>query len=260
MSIADRFRESFGATVGGVFEGWFRPPVVFVRPRVLGTSEFYGTGTRNDPFITIAAGIRAVRGGGRVRLFGGTYLESVDLTGVSGAAGRPIVVEPYNDVPVIIEWADEEFRGPVPNDAWEPAVGGAADEWVSRRDFPVPGTDPATNRHDRGSFMYFAPISGIPLHVHLVAYDRVEDLRANQDLFPDNVGHNVYKKKNGRWVRNGRHPFVYLGPGIWFDRHGDRKVHIRLRHTAHGVLGGQEYHGETGRATRAWPSARTAPT
>jgi len=185
MSIADRFREFVGATVGGVFEGWFRPPVVYVRPRVLGTSEFYGTGTRNDPFITIAAGIRAVRGGGRVRLFGGTYLESVDLTHVSGTAATPIVVEPYNDEPVIIEWADEDFRGPVPNDAWEPAVGGAVDEWVSLRDFPAPpGTNPDTNRHDRGSFMDFAPISGIPQHVHLVAYDRLEDLRDDNELFP----------------------------------------------------------------------------
>jgi hypothetical protein len=248
MSIADRFKESVGATVGGVFEGWFRPPVVYVRPRVLGTSEFYGTGTRNDPFITIAAGIRAVRGGGRVRLFGGTYLESVDLTDVSGAAGRPIVVEPYNDEPVIIEWADEEFRGPVPNDAWEPAVEGADDEWVSLRDFPALGTNPDTNRHDRGSFMDFAPISGIPQHVHLVAYDRPEDFREDDnELFPDNVGNEVYvQNEDGTWAANGkRHPFVYLGPGIWFDRHGDRRVHIRLRHTHHGVAGGQEYHGET---------------
>lgn len=251
MSIADRFRESVVATVVGVFEEWFGPPVVYVRPRVLGTSEFYGTGTRNDPFITIAAGIRAVRGGGRVRLFGGTYLESVDLTRVSGVADQPIVVEPYNDEPVIIEWADEEFRRPVPNDAWEPAVGGAVDEWVSRRDFPAFGANPDSNLHDRGSFMDFAPISGIPQHVHLVAYDRPEDFRCDDELFPDDAGHAVYKKVKGTWERARNkdthavisHPFVYLGPGIWFDRHGDRRVHIRLRHTHHGV--GQEYHGET---------------
>jgi hypothetical protein len=171
----------------------------------------------------------------------------VDLTRVSGAAGRPIVVEPYNDEPVIIEWADEDFRGPVPNDAWEPAVDGAADEWVSRREFPAFGANPDSNLHDRGSFMDFAPISGIPRHVHLVAYDRPEDFRAGKEVFPDNVGNEVFvQNEDGTWAANGkRHPFVYLGPGIWFDRHGDRRVHIRLKHTKHGVTGGQEYHGET---------------
>ena len=249
MGITNRLKGPVG-TLGGVLEGRLRPPVVHVRPRVPGATELHGTGTRNDPFITIAAGIRAVRGGGRVKLHGGTYLESVDITGVSGTASQPIVVEPYDDKEVIIEWADEDFRGEaVPNDAWVRADGSEdfeeGAEWVSRRAFPPPGNNPDTNRHGRGSFMSFTPISGIPLHVHLVAYDRAEDLRADNEFFPDDEGHTVFRQRNGRWEENGKHPFVYMGPGIWFDTDGDRKIHIRLKHTAHGVPGGQEYHGET---------------
>jgi hypothetical protein len=41
-----------------------------------------------------------------------------------------------------------------------------------------------------------------------------------------------------------RYPYVYMGPGLWFDRE-TRRVHIRLSHTGNNIPGLADYTGET---------------
>ena len=53
-----------------------------------------GAGTFEDPFHSIAHAIRQANGGGTVYLRDGQYVESIDVTGISGTGDRPIVVRP----------------------------------------------------------------------------------------------------------------------------------------------------------------------
>ena len=199
----------------------------------------------------------AVNGGGTVLLRGGQYVEPVHLKGVSGSSECPIVVRQYRCERPTIDASVLEFR--FPSAAWMPAPGGHADEWVSVHPMtPPPGHGSTLNR---GAFLR------VRRHTRLVSYDRIEDLRSDNELWPkpeelfldldmlgDGVAHEIFWKDDDdnfhAFVPHGRaRPFVYMGPGIWFDERsvddGGHRVHIRLSHTHNEVDGWPDYNGLT---------------
>jgi hypothetical protein len=208
---------------------------VYVSPPVTeGGGTEGGTGTFADPVHSVAAGIALAQGGGCVYLRQGVYVESLDLTDVHGTWLRPILVRSFKGEHATIDSSVTHFRGSVPNMDWKPAEGGAVPEYVSTVKFPeavVKG----------GAFL------DDEKHTRLIAYDRLEDLQSTNELWTENVGHEVV---GGPPDKPGlRRPDVYMGPGIWFDESDNsdegRRVHIRLSHTNNQIDGWPDYEGET---------------
>ena len=82
--------------------------------------------------------MRQANGGGTVFLRGGQYVESIDLTKISGTEGLPLLVRPCNVERVTIDATVLQFRGPVPNTDWKP-VPAHDGEFVSTAQFdPTP--------------------------------------------------------------------------------------------------------------------------
>ena len=72
---------------------------VFVRPSAVPGDLEGGDGSAADPFRSVRKGIAEVhdRGAGAVRLFGGHFVESVELVDVAGPGeADPIVVRPVD--------------------------------------------------------------------------------------------------------------------------------------------------------------------
>lgn len=228
-------------------------PEFYVSPPPAGVDPVpEGSGTLEDPYHLIARGIAAAAGGGFVYLRSGTYVESINLTGVKGTDSVKIVVKPYRLERVTIDSTVAEFRGASFATDWHP-VAGQLDEYESTARFdPVPGAGSAVVRHgaflDRGR------------HTRLISYDRVEDLRSPNHLWPDpeelaenpdqlgpGVSHEQLTNNDESFEPKPRfRPFVYMGPGIWFDESAEgRRVHIRLSHTSNGIDGWPDYTGKT---------------
>ena len=208
-----------------------------------------GAGTFEDPFHSIAHAIRQANGGGTVYLRNGQYVESIDVTGISGTGDRPIVVRPRNVERVTIDSTVLQFRGPIPNTDWEP-VPGQEGEFISTARFdPTPGA--GSTVVSAGAFIDREdPETGRARHTRLVSYDRLEDLRSQNQLWTDDVaGHETLKKdEHGNWVPTGiLRQYVYMGPGIWFDKRtgaDGRRVHIRLSPTTNQIDGWPDYTGQ----------------
>ena len=94
---------------------------VYVTPPSVPGAPSSGTGSPEDPFTSVADGIKAAAGGGTVHLHGGHYVESVELEAVSGLDG-PIVVQPVGDGEVFIDSLLPEFLVPGPDDGWDPVT------------------------------------------------------------------------------------------------------------------------------------------
>lgn len=77
-----------------------------------------------------------------------------------------------------------------------------------------------------------------PAHTRLVSYAELDDLRSNNQRWPDDEGNVVWKLKPGTTDTfipgDKRRPFVYMGPGIWFDNTCER-IHIRLVPTTNNI-------------------------
>jgi hypothetical protein len=209
-----------------------------------------GSGTFEDPFHSIAHAIRQANGGGTVYLRAGQYVEAIDVTGISGTGDRPIVVRPRNLERVTIDATVLVFRGPTPNKDWEP-VPDHEGEFISTARFdPTPGA--GSTVVSAGAFIDRKdPETGRDRHTRLVSYDRLEDLRSQNQLWTADVaGHQTLKKDgNGNWVSTEiLRQYVYMGPGIWFDERtgsNGRRVHIRLSPTTNQIDGWPDYTGQT---------------
>jgi hypothetical protein len=230
---------------------------VFVSPAAVPGDLDGGDGTLASPFHSVANGIKkASAGGGTVFLDGGHFVESVHLTAVSGQdADHPIVVCPSGEGgEVFIDSCLPEFLDPEAGPQWEPVEvlpNGFSGEFESVRQYPPAGATAGVGRVNRGAFL------DEPVHMRLVGYSELEDLRANNQLWPDDVGNIVWRAKPGtpgtfihedRPNRPHRRPWVYMGPGIWFDQkmveddpeHG-RRIHLRLAPTTNNIPNWPDY-------------------
>jgi hypothetical protein len=201
---------------------------VFVRPPATPGELPGGDGSAANPFHSVQKGITEAdaHGGGNVHLFGGHFVEPVKLSNI-GNPDHPILVRPVDGGgEVFIEACLPEFLPPQPTDPWQPAAGGAPGEFESVSHF-----DKLVNL---GAFY------DEPAHTRLVSYAEVDDLRSNNQRWPDDEGNVVWKLKPGTTdifiPGDKRRPFVYMGPGIWFDeRPGERRIHLRLAPTTNNI-------------------------
>jgi hypothetical protein len=212
---------------------------VFARPSAVPGDLAGGDGSETDPFRSVQAALTEVhaRGGGTVLLFGGHFVESVELVGVVGSSGTdPIVVRPVDGTgEVVIDSCLTEFLSAgqwVPVDGWP-------GEYCSIGSYPAPGTELERGTANLGAFY------DEPAHTRLVSYAELDDLRSTNQYWPGDVGHLVWRAKpntpgvyihEDRANRPHRRSFVYMGPGVWFDRRAaGRRVHVRLGPTALGL-------------------------
>lgn len=241
-------------------------PDVFVRASATPGELGGGDGTEAHPFESVKAGIEALNAtGGIVGLFGGThFIESVSLEDIHGQdKEHPIIVEPVKDSgEVFIDSCLPQFVEP--NGGWvalHPPDGVEGEYiWPERFDHPT------VVRH--GAFF------DRPKHTRLVSNDMVQDLRSTGQIWPRDAGENkvfVLDTRPGptqgfyvpQFVANRptRRPWVYMGPGIWFDEsaeadekdpsgvvvnYGGRHVHIRMEPTTNHISDEwPDYEGES---------------
>jgi hypothetical protein len=235
-------------------------PDVYVTPPTVPGDLGGGDGSPTHPFHSVAAGTAKAKanGGGIVRLHGGHYVESVRLENF-GEDGQEMVVRADGGGEVFIDSMLPEFLAPKgPDDHWYeviPPVGPFMGEYYWRRRYMPPGADESVGLVHMGAFL------DEPVHTRLVSYDRVEDLTATGQVWPDHAvaGNRVWRAIPGqpgmytpeeRADRAHYRPWVYMGPGIWFDEAvrddtddvlGGRRVHIRLSPTANNIPGWPDY-------------------
>jgi hypothetical protein len=197
-----------------------RPGDRFVAP----TGDDTAAGDEAHPYRSIGRALEGAAPGTTVFVRAGRYHESVRITGLHGAAGRPIVLRGYpGEKPIIdasiaepLTWTRARGRGAAP-DEWVADVGGNGlnkDEVASR-----------------GAFVERTP------YTRLLTYARLEDLRAENQLWITDGS-----RPGPTTTRGDRKPWTYFGPGIWFDAETSR-VHLRLSPTHHGAAGYAEYTG-----------------
>jgi hypothetical protein len=234
------------------------PDLFVTPPSVPGELGGGGDGSESHPFHSVTTALERARsnGGGIVNLHGGHYVESVVLDGFDQGE-FPLVVQPVGDGEVFIDATLPEFLAPQgPEDQWVPVL---ADDGEFRGEYVWlrPYDDAAVTG---GAFL------DEPVHTRLVSYSRREDLTATGQIWTDDVpgGNRVwqlhpdqqqfpdlYRPRDERpWWR----PWVYMGPGIWFDPEvrcttpddvGGRRVHIRLSPTENNIPGWPDYDPET---------------
>ena len=233
---------------------------VYATPPAIAGELEGGDGSQAAPFHSVARAMSKVKenGGGVVHLHGGHYVESVTLDGFDQTSAQ-MVVRPVGDGEVYIDGMLSEFVAPQGlEDRWDPVLtdGEFRGEYVWLR--PYEGGPPVSN----GAFF------DEPVHTRLVSYSRQEDLTATGQLWPDHAeeGNQVWRlhedqanfpklyQPENRASRPHRRPWVYMGPGIWFDsevrattpeRIGGRRVHIRLAPTSNNIPGWPDYDPET---------------
>jgi len=199
-----------------------------------------------------------LNGGGTVHLHGGHYVESVRLEQF-GEGGQEMVVRADGGAEIFIDSMLPEFLVPEgPDDHWYeviPPDGAFMGEYYWRRPYMAPGDDEDAGRVQLGAFL------DEPVHTRLVSYDRIEDLTATNQNWPDlHKGDDLPQEINRVWraipgqpgmyrpesgERPHYRPWVYMGPGIWFDKFGDRRIHIRLSPTTNNIPGWPDYDPET---------------
>lgn len=239
-------------------------PEVYVSPPAPGVAledAPTGSGSFGDPFHSIRHAIEEVEGGGTVFLRAGQYIEEIVLTGIGGAdSDNPIVVRPHNVDRVTIDATVPQFRGPTTATDWQQV--GSTDEFVSTTRFLQTPEEKGTKIVSAGAFLRRTdPQTGRPRHTRLVSYDRREDLLSPNQLWPfyEDLADNPNMLGPGvshEWLRTDEdgndvswdppryRPFVYMGPGIWFDTNtgpDGRRVHIRLAHTSNQIDGWPDY-------------------
>jgi predicted Rdx family selenoprotein len=242
---------------------------VYVTPPAVPGNLGGGDGSQRHPFHSVGAAMAKAKanGGGVVRLHGGHYVESVFLE-TFGQDGQKIVVRPDGGGEVFIDSVLPEFLAPEgPDDQWFkviPPDGIFKGEYVWGRPYAPPGGDEKAGRVRQGAFL------DEPVHTRLVSYDRVEDLTAPGQIWPGDLkkGNRVWRlhpdqahfpdlyKPEDRKDRAHYRPWVYMGPGIWFDQQvqaeehakpgpGGRRIHIRLAPTTNNIPGWPDYDPQT---------------
>lgn len=224
-------------------------------------------GTIDAPFRSVQRGVDALAApGDTVMLRGGRYVGPVLLAQKHGTAAQPMVLTSYPGERAFID--NSVSMTSVSRQVWEPGLrndpNAHPDEFVSTRTF-------AEDFVNRGAFL------SQKVHQRLVTYSRLEDLRADNETFEQIVrpgdsrpGPRVYEaceasdpdaecqpfpdctpypacapKILNRYKLAGyRFPWVYMGPGLWFNP-VSRRVHIRLSHTHNMVAGLEDYAGST---------------
>jgi hypothetical protein len=169
-------------------------------------------GSEQSPWRTLAHAVGELRPGDTLYLRGGTYYEPVRIALV-GRADAPITIRGYPGESATIDGGLREFVEQ-PEECWEPAAGGAADEYRSTRRYP-------NLRNVVASF-------GDSL-VGLHTYFHATDLRADGEV--------LEKLPDGTDFKP-----IYCGPGLWYDR-AEGRLHARLAHTH--LEGVDNYQGET---------------
>jgi hypothetical protein len=250
---------------------------VLAKPAAAAGMQYYVSTSGNDTkpgtlaqlFRTIAKGASILQPGDTLNLRQGIYVETVDIAAKHGTATQPIVIRSYPGEHAYIDGSLPQFRV-LNNTDWEPASRydpkALRDEFVSKEAFSqgVTNEDKVVNR---GAFLDRNP------YTRLITYANLNDFRANNETFekiqdtnyddsqrpgpkvmescerddPDPNCH-LYPDGNRYRLAPYRHPWVYMGPGIWFNRHPNTpttgKVHIRLSHTHNNISGLADYRGE----------------
>ena len=228
-------------------------------------------GTISQPFQSISRGVDALmEEGDTLNLREGVYVEHVEIKEKNGVSSNNIVIRSHSGEHAIIDGCVKQFRE-VDNDDWEeealfdasmstalPDTSIHLVDYVSRDAFGVDrDTDASDEEKDdedkddlvnRGAFLNLDDST----YTRLITYSRLEDLRANNQTFdqidpgderpgPDELVAKGGDKKT--YVPTGfRRPWVYMGPGIFFDKK-TRRIHIRLAHTNNNVGGIEDYTG-----------------
>ena len=209
-----------------------------------------GSGTLTDPFHSISTAI-AASNGRNVYLRGGQYIEPITVDGVHGSSDHPITIAGYRGEPVTVDCFIPDFLNPTEEAHWKP-VEDSPDEFVWTKPFPGGEAEEVS----RGAFLETHQ------HTRLVTYHHLEDLRADNELFPHLLtpgDNHVWRAKKDP-VTGETHfeeteefrNWVYMGPGLWFgpdpefDSDPERPtVHIRMSHTHNNVIGWPDYTGIT---------------
>jgi hypothetical protein len=212
-------------------------------------------GSLGEPFRTITHGVSALHEGDILYLRHGTYLEQVNI-----ANKKNIVIRSYPGEHACIDGSLEEFRM-VNSGKWELASLSDPDahpeEYISTGTFPKAPNDPV----NRGAFLDYLPYTRLITYMNLndlrlpnETFEQITDFpdeysREGPELIVDECGANpgpecVYALGDKRYKPAPyRYPWVYMGPGLWFDR-DTHKAHIRLSHTHNNVPGVGDYLGE----------------
>jgi len=213
--------------------------------------------------------------GDQLFIFGGTYTEFVTVTGKNGTPDKPIVIEGepapglfvvptvriQASITTLTNSMDTFAFHTAPNEEWDPVPGahGDAPHYVSKKTLPKPANIGIDDWNvNRGAFV--SQVNG--RHTQLISYSRREDLLAQNETdeaicesptypsFPTDSRPGPILptadacKAQGCADCQQRRPWVYMGPGLWFDQ-GTQLVHIRLSPTHNGVPGLADYAGET---------------
>jgi hypothetical protein len=242
-----------------------RPPKTFY-VSVNGNDDNTGTSPFNA-FRNIQRGVDTLLvPGDNLRIIGGPFTEYVDIWNKIGTAENPIIIEGWSGIitgfpPAILQGSitklastSDEFNfHQAPNSEWEHTddAGAHPDEYVSKKSFPLPPGKALKDWHvSRGSFVNTVNSR----YTRLITYGRLEDLRADNETFEQLFEGDALPCKP-KDPRPGpilgetcgctiRRPWVYMGPGIWFDS-VTKKIHIRLSPTHNGVTGLADYNGST---------------
>jgi len=188
---------------------------------------------------SLIKGISMLEAGDVLYLRDGTYVGRVRLQGKRVTPTNPIVIRSYPGEHATIDGTIEDFRE-TPNDLWEGPF--AHGEYVSRDPYPY---SESSGDRARGSFLERDP------YTRLISYSRLEDLRADNQLFgPIATGDAL----DGPTAVNPpnpnlpRRPWVYMGPGLFHegpDGENPGHIHIRLSPTDNNVPGFPDYPGPT---------------
>src|SRR5215831_14357714 len=193
-------------------------------------------GTEADPFGTVQHGVNQLADGDELVIHGGVYVERVKIrergrkrepvaTSISAADGDVVVIDGSGNE---TEQRPLQLFRSAGNDDWDRV--GDTDEFVSR--LPL-----LTGTVARGSFL------DRPRYARLITYDRLEDLRADNQKFgplPEDA-EPTGPIVDGRYPSATMRPWVYLGPGIFREDNGT--VHVRLSTTTHDHPRVQNYTG-----------------
>ena len=210
-------------------------PAYFVDP-ARGDDAHDGSEAR--PWKSINHALRQLAPGDTLLLRGGTFYEHL-VVPVSGEEGRPITIRSYPGELAIVDGGLREFYEQ-PQQAWQPAEGGASHEYVSTKTYPqfaerpildvfvANGWEPFHGKEEQrpvvlGNF----GDSLVPLH----GYRTLADLRDDSMLWDVDA---KFENEEG----------VYCGPGLWFNPKTQR-IHVRLAPTNLAGLGDGNYQGET---------------
>ena len=210
-----------------------------VSPDGLATND--GTGESPWPLQQLAG--MTLQPGDILLLRGGTYFETTEVTGWKGTTDNPIVVRSFPGEHAILDGATlGEFRS-VPNEAWVPLGNG---EYRSQQKYL---RSESSDDRARGSFHEREP------YTRLISYSRIQDLRADNQLFGPLPNDGPDRDLQGFTPVDGqrRRPWVYMGPGLFHagpsgpdvlvDGPGPGHIHIRLSPTDNNVPGFEDYAG-----------------